>query len=194
MLKPVQTAPPGTNPVSLAEAKAHVRFEEADDDTLITALIGAATTHLDGWSGVLGLALMPQNWRQDYACFASRMSLPFGPVQSITSIQYFDFDGVLQTVPDTDYILYEDSLSPYVCLAPGASWPGSLQTRANAVQVLFVAGYADAAAVPLPIKQAILLLVGHWYENREAVNIGNITSELPLAVASLIAPYRRIGL
>lgn len=44
------------------------------------------------------------------------------------------------------------------------------------------------------VKAAMLLLIGHWYANREAVNIGNITSEIPFAVEALLQPYRIYGL
>ena len=56
-----------------------------------------------------------------------------------------------------------------------------------------VAGYGGADDVPQAIRTAAAMLVAHWYRNREAVNVGNITSELPLGVQSLIAPYRRVG-
>ena len=56
-----------------------------------------------------------------------------------------------------------------------------------------IAGYGAAAAVPAAIKQAMLLLIGHWFANREAVNVGNIVTAMPLAVEALIAPYRRVG-
>lgn len=194
MLAPVLETAPAVL-VDLADAKRHCRVEHDEENALITSLVAAATSHLDGWDGVLrGRALGTQTWRQDFTCFADRISLPLAPVQSVTSIKYYDFDGVLQTVAPADYALFEDALSPYVCLASGASWPASVQSRVNAVQIVFLAGYVDVGKVPDPIKQAILLLVGHWYENREAVNVGNITTELPMAVAALIAPYRRIGL
>jgi uncharacterized phiE125 gp8 family phage protein len=190
MLAPVRTIAPAETPVSLAEAKAHLRVEHSDDDALITGLIAAATDHLDGWSGVLGRCLVTQTWRQDFAGFADCLRLPLGPVASITSVTYLDGDNAEQTLPDTDYQLLTDALGALVALAPGRSWPATC-ARPDAVSVTFVAGSA-ADDVPPALKVAIMLLVGHWYERREAID-GNTLAELPFSVSALIAPYRRIG-
>ena len=64
------------------------------------------------------------------------------------------------------------------------------QVQGPNVSVTFVAGYAS---VPTPIVQAMLLLIGHWYQNRETANANPVTS-LPLAFEALITPYRRVGL
>uniref|UniRef100_UPI002AFFC390 head-tail connector protein n=1 Tax=Hoeflea sp. TaxID=1940281 RepID=UPI002AFFC390 len=88
MHRPVLVTPPAILPVSLAEARLHLRVDEDADDTLITSLIGAAVDHLDGWTGILGQCLVEQEWRQDFDAFASCLSLPLGPVTSITSVDY----------------------------------------------------------------------------------------------------------
>lgn len=76
---------------------------------------------------------------------------------------------------------------------PDQVWPGSYH-REDAVSVTYVAGYGNADAVPAPIKAAILLIVGHLYENREASTVGVSAELLPMAVDALLAPYRRVGL
>src|SRR5690606_12599307 len=98
MLAPVRTVAPATMPVSLAEAKAHLRVDHDDQDDLITAQIKAATAYLDGWSGILGRALVTQTWRQDFAGFGDRLPLPLVPVTAIDSVSYFDGDNVHQTL------------------------------------------------------------------------------------------------
>lgn len=199
MLAPVRTTPPATPAVSLNEAKEHLRVIVRDgvgavlpneDDALITAFVAAATDHLDGYTGILGRALVTQTWRQDFAGFGC-LRLPLGPTASITSITYFDEDGLQQTLADTVYVLRADALGAYVDLKPDQSWP-TVYIRPDAVSVTYVAG-VDAADVPPAIKVAIMLIVGNWYENREAVNVGNIVHELPIGVYALIAPYRRIS-
>lgn len=191
MLVPVRTVAPATTPVSLSDVKAHCRVSHNDDDTVLTSLLNAAVGYLDGWHGVLGRCLVTQTWRQDFAGFSSCMRLPLGPVASITSITYYDADNVQQTLSAGVYGLFTDERGSYAGLKPGQSWP-SVYSRADAVSVTFVAGSA-AADVPAPIKAAIMLLVGHWNENREAVTAGSM-SELPLAVNALISPHRRVGL
>jgi uncharacterized phiE125 gp8 family phage protein len=193
MLAPVRTVAPEDTPVSLLEAKAHCRVDYDDDDTLIAALIDAATAHVDGWTGVLGRALVTQSWRQDFHCFGCRMRLPLRPAGSITEIAYYDRDNIQQTLSADVYQLLTDASGPFVSPQPGQVWPGSYG-RADAVSVTFVAGYGDADAVPAAIKAAILLIIGHLYENREATVVGVSAQTLPMAVDALLAPYRRVGI
>lgn len=192
MLVPVRTVAPAADVVSLAEAKAHLRVEHTAEDSLITALIAAATQHLDGWSGVLGRCLVTQTWRQSFDGFpvAGVLRLPFPDVQSVV-VTYTDAAGDPQTVDSANYHLVNAVCGAFVALASGAAWPSSA-TQPDAVGVTFVAGYGNAAAVPAPIKAAVLLHVGNLYENRSAVDDGAL-APLPLAYDALIAPYRRMG-
>ena len=192
MLVPVRTVAPAVDVVSLNEAKAHLRVEHTAEDTLITAMVAAATQHLDGWSGVLGRCLVTQTWRQAYSGFpaGSTLRLPLPDVQSVT-LSYTDPAGAPQTVSAADYPLVNDVCGGAVVLASGASWP-SAADRPDAVSATFVAGYGNAAAVPAPIKAAILLHVGTLYENRKSVT-DDAMAVLPLAYDALIAPYRKVG-
>jgi uncharacterized phiE125 gp8 family phage protein len=202
MLAPVMTAPPAVA-VTVDEAKAHLRIIERDgagavlpheDDDLVEAFIAAATDHLDGWSGILGRALVNQTWRQDFAGFGGCMRLPLAPVAAdgVQSVTYYDGTNVEQTLAPAAYHVLVDGGGPFVALTSGQAWPSTF-ARPDAVSVSFVAGYGNAAAVPPAIKAAILMHVGHLYENREAVNVGNIVTDLPLGHAALLAPYRRIS-
>lgn len=185
---PVRTVAPTDAPVTLAEAKAHCRVDHTDDDTLIQGLIDAATDHIDGYTGTLGRAVMTQTWRQDFACFSDLMRLPLRPVQYYESIAFFDAENGEQSADSDIYGLYSDALGPYMALLPGMT-PPATYSRRDAVSVTFVCG-ADEA--PAAIKQAVLLMVGHWYENREAVAAGDMR-ELPMAVDALLRPYRVVG-
>ncbi|MEW9838232.1 head-tail connector protein [Mesorhizobium marinum] len=189
MLAPVRTEAPSDTPVSFNEVKAHCRVDDNSSDAVLTVLLNAAVDHLDGWSGILGRCIVTQTWRQDFAAFAC-LRLPLGPVASVSEVKYFDADGVQQTLSTDVYQLLTDARGPYLDLKPGQSWPGTY-SRPDAVSVTFVAGMA-AAAVPGAIKAAILLLVSHWNENREAVAEGAMF-EVPLGVSALIAPHRRVN-
>jgi uncharacterized phiE125 gp8 family phage protein len=186
MFKPVLVTAPSLTMVSLAEAKAHCKVDFSDDDALITSLIQAATSYLDGYSGVLGRALLPQTWRQDYDGFYDVMRLPVGPVQSVTSVIYQDVSGGDQTLNASQYVLLTDDYGAYVQLSATGVWP-NVGTRADAVRITYLAG--SAAVIPA-IRMAALLLIGHWYANREAVVTGTISGDLLLGVDALIAPYR----
>lgn len=192
MLAPVRTVAPAVTPVSLAEAKAHLRVEHSDDNELIASLIAAATEHLDGWSGILGRALVTQTWQQDFRSFGCGLRLALAPVASVTSVTYYDGSNASQTLSETVYSLLVDARGPYLALAPGKTWPGAYY-RPDAVRVTYVAGVA-VDQVPAPIKAAIKLMIGHWYENREPVGTGAGWEELPLAVKALLAPLRRVGI
>ena len=192
---PVRTAAPAADPVSLEEAKRHLGVDFPDDDALITAQIGAAVAHLDGWAGVLGRCMVSQEWRQDFACWPVDriLRLPFPDVTAVT-VSYFDSSDVEQTVASSNYELLGDHLSGGVWLRDSFSMPSLYDDRRTPVRVAFTAGYGAVAAVPSALKAAILMHVGHLYENRESVVVGVSATEVPQSYEPLIAPYRRVGL
>lgn len=177
MRRPVLITAPETQPVSLAEAKLHLRVDHNDEDAQILGLIRAATEHLDGWTGILGQCVVEQTWRQDFDALAACVPLPLGPVLSITEITV---DG--EPLDDSSYSLAIDGAGRGYVEFDGVAGSGP-------VSITYKAGYA---LIPEPLKVAILLLAGHWYQNREAATPGAL-SALPMAVDALIAPYRRVG-
>ena len=191
MLAPVIIAAPAAAPVSLEEAKLHCRVEGDAENTLITGLVSAAVAYLDGYIGILGRALVTQTWRQDFCRFGAKMRLPLRPVGSITVVTYFDGNNAEQTLPSSVYDLFTDATGSYMGLKPDQDWPSSYD-RPDAISVTYIAGVA-ADAVPPPIKQAILLMVGHWYANREAVSEAQM-NDVPMAVEALLRPYRSVGI
>lgn len=151
--------------VSLVEAKAHLRVTDATDDTLITALITTATETAEQ---ITGRAIMPQTWELTLDTFPAAFELTRIPAVSVTTIKYTDESGVLTTMDSESYTvdIADDFGFAYVVPAYRTEWP-TARDQINAVAVRFVAGYADAAAVPEPIKSWIKLQIGAMYENRE---------------------------
>lgn len=195
MLTPVRTVDPsaGITLVTLAEAKRHCRVDAADEDLTIAALVNSAVAYLDGYSGILGRALLTQTWQQDFGAFDDVMRLPVGNLLGVTSVTYYDVNNAQQTLSASVYSALSDGLGPCIVRAYNKVWPDTY-SRPDAVRVTWTAGYGAAAAnVPPPIRQAVLLLVGHWYANREAVTTDTSSAELPLGVAALLAPYRRVA-
>lgn len=190
MLKPFRTAAPdSTKPLlTVAECKSFMRIDFTDEDDTITGLIATATDSLDQYAGTLGRCLINQTWRLNFANWPDcNIRLPFAPVQSITSIKYYDTANSQQTVTNTNYNLYEDALSPFVKFISTYAHP-ALYDREDAIEVLFVAGYgADATFVPAPIKHAAKMSVAYWFEHRDE------EGKLPEPARHLIAPFRRIG-
>jgi uncharacterized phiE125 gp8 family phage protein len=181
--------PPTARPVQLSDVKAFLRIDSTDDDALLDTLIRGAVQHIDGWRGLLGLALMPQTWEVSLDAFPCRIKLPLGPVLSVTSVQYLDGANVLQTLPVERYQLLP---SQEIVPAYGISWPGTL-TYPGAVRVQYVAGHENASAVPEALKQLIMLLVAHWYENRLPA-VANSVNELPFSLRALVDQYRVVTL
>jgi uncharacterized phiE125 gp8 family phage protein len=208
-----QTDAPSVPLLSLDEAKAQCRVLHSDDDVLIEALIDAATQRFDGPSGILGRALVEQtwtlyldhfhvHWRRGFRLWSHPLmvprhrwrtiELPLPQLISVASIGYVDCNGDNQTVDPSTYAVLDGERAE-ISLLPGQLWPQTaIQPRA--VSISFTCGYGAAAAdVPAPIRHAAKLLVSHYYEHRDAV-VGvenrDSSTEMPLGVAALIAPYR----
>jgi uncharacterized phiE125 gp8 family phage protein len=188
MLAPVRIAAPKDTPVTLDEVKKHLRVDGTDEDSLIAGLIDATTDYLDGWSGILGRALVTQSWQQDFGCFETPLRLALGPVSSVSQVLYYDGANEQQTLDPEGYELLTDAGGDYLAPAIDATWPATYR-RANAVRVEYVAGTA-AEDMPPALRAALLLHIAHLYENREAASDKPMTA-LPLGVAALIAPYTR---
>lgn len=193
-LTPYRVTAPAGLPVALADAKRHLRVEHGEDDPLISTLIEAATSHLDGWAGILGRCLINQQWAVQMPGFPAvdpTLRLPFPDVTAAT-VSYRDEAGASQTVPSGDILLLNDSLGGAVWRLPESGWPATA-SRPDAVTVTFTAGYgATPESVPAPIRTAILMIVGDLYKNREA-QVSERMRDNPF-LAMTLAPYRRVGL
>lgn len=194
MFKPLLVTGPTETPVDLLDLALHLREDGEDQDLVIEQLLDAAVAHLDGDQGILGRALVTQTWRQDFRDWGGGcLRLPLFPVASITSVVYVDADDADQTVLAADYQLLADDAGYYVQFDEDYDFPNLTDEFGARVKVTYVAGQA-VASVPAAIKQAIKLLVAHWYENREGVIIGTTSASVPMAVDMLVAPYRRVRL
>lgn len=183
----VIVTPPAAEPVTSTEAKAHLRVDTTDDDTLITSLITAARTYAER---VLRRALISQTWdlTLDEWPDGNAITIPLPPLQSVTSLKYTDDDGTVNTMSSSWYIVDTASTPGRLVLKDDYSWPSDDLREAMPIVVRFVAGYGAAgSSVPGTILTAIKLLIGHWYENREA------QGGVPEAVDLLLWPDRVIG-
>jgi len=170
-----RVAAPATTPITLAEAKAQMRVETSDDDALITRLIAAAVAFTDG-QGALGKAMITQTWRQWVGNNPNEIQLAMLPVASVTAVKYYDTDGALQTATLADFEVFGTSTYKYIKPASGKSWPVA-QTRSDAIAVEYTAGYGDATTdIPDTLRHALLMLIAHWYENRENSTMDKLES------------------
>lgn len=181
---------PAVEPVSIEEAKAHLRLESDEDDDYVETLIQGAREVTEK---SLGRGLVTQTWELTLDEFPDEeeIELPKGALASVTSVQYLDANGVLQTLATTEYEVDSKSEPGKVRLAYAKSWP-TTRERWNAVRVTYVVGTA-AAAVPKPIYQAMLLLISQAYEHRTPEVTGTIVSKVEFSFSALLAPYRIFG-
>lgn len=211
---------PTTEPITLTEAKLHLRESDTAQDTIIQSLISAARRHIEERCR---RSLITQTWLRTLDQFPTATSgsalwAPFeigiprippgdatagdlkrkwsgirlvrGPVISITSLQFYDSTGALQTIPPNQYELDTTAPVAIVCPTIANPWP-TVRSQLNAVLVTYLSGYGPTPAdVPSDITAALKLLLGAWYENREAIatSVGTM-APVPMAVDALLAPY-----
>ncbi len=180
------TAPPAIEPVSVAEARAHLRVTSAEEDPLIARLIVAARSEVERRTR---RALIAQSWRLylDRWPAGRVVRLPVTPVAAVTAVTVYDEDGIPGALDPDAYQL--DGKAAPARLRVAAGVPGS-GGRFNGIEIDFTAGYGPAADdVPAPLIQAVLLLVAHWYEHREA-GVEVATAHMPFGFSGLVAGYR----
>ncbi|MEL7027677.1 MAG: head-tail connector protein [Pseudomonadota bacterium] len=179
--------PPGVEPVSLAEAKAHARIDHADEDTYVSGLIVAARRLAEARTG---RSFISQTWRLTLDAFppGDEICLARGPVQSVAYVKTFDADDIESILDPARYVVDGESRPPRIVRKPELSWP-FVGRAAEGVEIQYVAGYGAAASdVPEELRQAILMLTAHFYEQREILS-ENRLYEAPGAIDALLAPY-----
>jgi len=176
------TTEPTREPVTLQEAFAQIRVTNNDERDLISDMVKAARRYVERFtrtSLVTQTITLEMDW---FSC--SDFELPAPPLASVTSIKYIDTGGTQQTL-STDVYLVETNSNDRpgrIRLKYNQSWP-SLRGDPNGVEIIYVAGFGEPASVPDHYKQAMKLLIGHWYVNREAVVVGTATKEIEDALA-----------
>ncbi len=181
----ILTSPPAAEPVSLAEAKAHLRVTHGDDDAYIGTLLRTARQSVEAQTG---LGLVSQGWSVFLDDWPDNgvIELPLAPVLEVIDIKVHGDDDVAAVIDPSHY--YEDRVSrpARLILRGSRSWarPGRV---ANGIEILLTIGFAT---VPEPLREAILQLLGHWYERRG----DEAADSRPLHIAQLIQPYREMRL
>lgn len=174
-----------TLPVSLAEAKVHLRITHDDDDAYILNVIKAATNLAEIFQQRTYVQRQRIYILDD---FPAVIIIPYPPLIQVDSIQYTDTDGVLQTLAPSQYQVDIKNEPGRIVPAYGESWP-STRGILDAITVTYIAGYGTADDVPAEIKQAVLLIIGHLYENRENVTDARL-ARIPDGAERLLWPGR----
>jgi uncharacterized phiE125 gp8 family phage protein len=178
--------PPAAEPLALDETRAYLRVEHADDDELIAALVAGARIHIEAQTR---RALIAQSWRLVLDAWPAdgRIAVRPAPLQALTAVRVYDANGDAQAIDIQAFV--PDTTASALAFMPWAlPAPGRL---AAGIELDVTVGYGDALAVPEPLRQAVRLLVVHWYENRGVTGPGPL---MPAGVAALLAPYRMVSL
>jgi uncharacterized phiE125 gp8 family phage protein len=188
MISTLLTGPAG-EPLALAEMKQALRLDGDAEDALVARLIIAARLHV---TAVTGRALITETWRLalDGVPRDRVVRLPVSPLVAVMALRTLDDDGNATDWPVTGLVLAK---SPALIVLPEAL-VGAERRAQLGIEIDYEAGYSDADAVPADLKQAMALLVGHWFEHREAGVVDVTAAALPLGVAALLAPYRELRL
>jgi uncharacterized phiE125 gp8 family phage protein len=188
-----------SEPVTLAEAKLHLRVDLSNDDALITAMISAAREMVERYTSrtliYTAYRLTMDNWPYDIElprspAIEAAANLVTGIAYITPRIRYYDGDGNQQTMTYAagDFEILLDNNPPLLVLPPSGIWPVTYPLQRGAIEIDWIAGYGSASTgIPELLRLAIMMLVAHWYEHREAV--GSFGSEVPLAVDSVLRLY-----
>ena len=191
-----QTTPPSVEPLATTDApsaefniKTHLHIDGTDDDDNLNAMIEAARKQVEIF---LRRSLITQTWLLQLDCFPREIILPNPPAIVVGSLKYIDTGGDQQLLDDSlydvDYKAFKGSIIP----AYQQRWPATRAFR-NAVEVTYTAGYGTAATdVPMPIIQAMKLIIGNWHEHREDTIAGTTIVEIPNGAKRLLTGYRII--
>lgn len=178
--------------VTLEEAKLHLRVDHDEEDALIERLILAATEDAEAFQG---RSLTTRTLRLHMDRFPTEngaIYLPYGPVQAVEEVAYIDAGGAKNVIASSHYAVDKVRSPSRIVPVAGHTWPNASLLAIGAVSVTYTAGYGNGPEyVPANVKQAILLMVGHLYENREAVSADRaIPTELPMGVKYLLMKHR----
>lgn len=163
-----------------------VKSGDATEDNLLTALITGAREYCEGYTGLALATQTREAYPEKFPC-VNEIEIPYPPLQSVTSVKYTDSAGSETTLTEnTDYIVDTDSLVGRIVLPYAETWPTATLNTVNPIKIRYVAGYTTD--IPKSIKIAMLLLIGHWYANREAC--GPVAPQIEFAVKALLSMYR----
>lgn len=182
---------PAEEPLTLDEAKSHLRVDFDSDDTYITQLIIGTRRYVEN---ITNRSLITQTWEYYPEQWPSgnQISIPLPPLQSVTSVKYTDTDDAELTFDAAGYTVDIKSEPGRIVLNDGYSWPTVTLNATNPIQIIFACGYGDTSTViPADIKAAMKLIISNYYENREPVIVGySSVQTLPMAIDALLANYR----
>lgn len=186
---PELITPPAAPVITLAEAKAHARYDLPDEDALILGYVETATQKAESF---LNRALINRGYRITLDRWVSRLPLPMPPLVSVESVKYDDENDAEQTVDPGNYWISTTRLPGEIFFNPQWDFPTLTASRdVDRIRIEFTAGYGvDPTNVPMQIRQGVNYTTSHYFRNRESIAIGAQVSEIPGTAEALLWPYR----
>lgn len=194
MIRYSLTTPAVLIPLTVDEVASHLRITDNTEHALLDTYLRAAVDYLERTTG---LRLLTQTWTATYDYWdmpsgSDEIELRGTPLASVTSIAYVDTGGVSQTWASANYVVDIGRQPGRVYPAYLVTWP-DVRDQPQAMTITYVCGWTAATAVARPVQHALKLLIGHWYEHREATS-DKPPADVPRAYDALIAPYRQWSL
>ena len=183
---------PAVEPVTLAEAKHFIRLEHDDDDDIIVALIAGSRIHVETQTR---RALITQSWRLVRDVWPELGCVPVLPVplRTLDAARVYKSDDSTLAIDAAAFTVDKAAAPARLSFTRGAL--AAPERRVAGIEIDVTCGYGAAPEnVPEPLRQAIRLLVAHWYENRGLVAAADKSTVLPSTVAALISSYRVLSL
>tara|TARA_R100000664_G_scaffold10621_1_gene17520 strand:+ start:503 stop:1114 length:612 start_codon:yes stop_codon:yes gene_type:complete len=181
-----------SEPIAVSEAKNFLRVDTNEDDAFIGTIISSAREYVEEFTGY---QLLSATWIQYLDRFPYKanqaIELLMNPVSAITHIKYYDSDNTLQTWSSSNYDTDLKGKPARITKSYNTTYPTTYE-RTNAVEIKFVAGYASTSSTGFPkqLLNAMYLIIGHLYENRQDVIVGKIAYEIPKGADSILRKYR----
>lgn len=181
------------SPVSLQEMKIYLKLDGIDDDSLVMRLINAAVALVVKETGY---ALGTMTVKQTHSAFPCTkfIELDYSPIKEITTIRYKNSDGDYKVWSSTEWQTALNYRPALVGPKPNYSWPSTQTGALESVEITYTVGGSTAGDTTAPdaLRQAVMLLVAYWYENREDVALSKTDIETARAWRALCAPWRQI--
>lgn len=174
--------------VGRADVKSQLNLTTAAHDNWIDRAIVAAEKHVQKITNRVLISSRFDAFYDRFPATGRIIELPKPDVSAVELITYNATDGTSTILPAEQYTVDTDSERGRIWEAYGFGWPSTRAIR-HAVTIRFLAGYADAGAVPEDIKHAMYMLIAHWFSNRASVLVGTISKEIEFGVAALLAGY-----
>lgn len=189
----IQTVAAEDEPITTDQARPHLRLGRASDLTSeeesdLRRMIAGVRAEAEAY---MGRGLLTQTWKLTASDWADEFALPMAaPLQSVTSVKYYNTAGVLTTLASTYYLVDTTSTPGRLYRAPQQVWPQLQADRAMPVEITYVVGWADPDDILPDIKDGLFLRLGDRWEHRENTVVGTITSELASGAKDLWRRHR----